>query len=143
MGRHIRGIKSLRLGWSEFDAAVGTIAAAARSEGPSGVFGVPRGGLPLAVALSHALDIPLAKGIGARTLIVDDVIESGVTLSDFAPYSQFDSQLVWVWVAKGCGRREVKFRSVLVVPKRAWVVFPWERADRAEADAAQYYQSFG
>lgn len=42
------------------------------------VYGVPRGGVPLAMALAPRLNLPLVQSpIPFRTLIVDDVIDSG------------------------------------------------------------------
>ena len=49
----------------------------------SGIYGVPRGGLCLAVALSHKLDIQLIESPCKNSLIVDDVFETGITLSNF------------------------------------------------------------
>ena len=49
----------------------------------SGIYGVPRGGLCLAVALSHKLKIKLISEPIKNSLIVDDVYETGITLSTF------------------------------------------------------------
>ena len=43
--------------WSEFDKSVEVIANKCRFKEFSGIYGVPRGGLCLAVALSHRLKI--------------------------------------------------------------------------------------
>ena len=45
--------------WSEFDKSVEEIADKCRFKKFSGIYGVPRGGLCLAVALSHKLKIEL------------------------------------------------------------------------------------
>jgi len=45
--------------WSEFDKSVGEIANKCKFKEYSGIYGVPRGGLCLAVALSHKLKIKL------------------------------------------------------------------------------------
>jgi len=45
--------------WSEFDKSVEEIADKCRFKEFSGIYGVPRGGLCLAVALSHKLKINL------------------------------------------------------------------------------------
>jgi len=47
------------------------------------IYGVPRGGIPLAVALSRELGIPLVEVIDERTLIVDDLVAAGRTRSRF------------------------------------------------------------
>jgi len=45
--------------WNEFDKSVEQIADKCRFKDFSGIYGVPRGGLCLAVALSHKLKINL------------------------------------------------------------------------------------
>ena len=47
------------LSWNEFDLCVKNITDLCFKKDFSGVFGFPRGGLCLAVAISHSLRIPL------------------------------------------------------------------------------------
>ena len=49
------------------------------------IYGIARGGLVLAVLLSHRLQLPIVEkdGINLRTLIVDDISDSGETLLEF------------------------------------------------------------
>ena len=49
----------------------------------SNIYGIPRGGLCLAVALSHKLNIKISKKPTKYTLIVDDIFETGMTLNNF------------------------------------------------------------
>ena len=65
--------------WSEFDNAVEEIASKCMFLEFSGIYGVPRGGLCLAVALSHKLKINLISEPQKNSLIVDDVYETGLT----------------------------------------------------------------
>jgi len=50
----------IKFSWEEFDAAADMIADEIKSKGLlkkfTHIYGIPRGGLPLAVALSHRLD---------------------------------------------------------------------------------------
>ena len=69
--------------WSEFDKSVEQIANICRFKEFSGIYGVPRGGLCLAVALSHKLKIELISEPIKNSLIVDDVYETGITLTTF------------------------------------------------------------
>ena len=69
--------------WSEFDKSVEQIANKCKFKEISGIYGVPRGGLCLAVALSHKLKIELIKEPIKNSLIVDDVYETGLTLTTF------------------------------------------------------------
>ena len=66
--------------WNEFDKGVEHIVYKSKFLKFSGVYGVPRGGLCLAVALSHKLKINLISEPMKNSLIVDDVYETGTTL---------------------------------------------------------------
>ena len=52
----------------------------------SGIYGIPRGGLCLAVALSHKLNIELLKEPRNNILIVDDIYDSGETLHRYKDF---------------------------------------------------------
>ena len=69
--------------WTDFDKGVDHIANKCKFLDFSGIYGVPRGGLCLAVALSHKLKINLISEPKKNSLIVDDVYETGITLNAF------------------------------------------------------------
>ena len=69
--------------WGEFDKSVEHIANKCKFLKFSGIYGIPRGGLCLAVALSHKLKINLISKPIKNSLIVDDVYETGITLKKF------------------------------------------------------------
>ena len=69
--------------WIEFDKSVEHIANKYKFLKFSGIYGLPRGGLCLAVALSHKLKINLISQPIKNSLIVDDVYETGHTLTTF------------------------------------------------------------
>ena len=101
------------------------------------VYGLPRGGLPIAVSLSHKLDLPLLMNYYDRKivtdkkiLVVDDIADTGNTLKDFDNDHNllftihYHSQSVtkpdfWVWDKKD-----------------KWIVYPWETED---SDTIQDY----
>ena len=66
--------------WNEFDKSVEYIANKCKFLNFSGIYGVPRGGLCLSVALSHKLKINLISEPVKNSLIVDDIYETGTTL---------------------------------------------------------------
>ena len=66
--------------WGEFDKSVEQIANKCRFKDFSGIYGVPRGGLCLAVALSHKLKIELISQPTKNSLIVDAVSYTHLTL---------------------------------------------------------------
>lgn len=122
------------LTWAEFDAAVESISAMAYGMALSGVYGLPRGGLPLAVALSHRLGVPLLQQALDGCLLVDDVYETGRTLE---PY-QGGPALVAVWVSKV---PPTWFNAAEVVATDEWLIFPWENPANATTDEDAYRAS--
>ena len=124
------------LSWLDFDLAVQSLVEQLSSAAFKGVYGVPRGGLCLAVALSHALERPLLAEPQPDALIVDDIYETGRTLQ--ALRLQFPHALFVVWVSKS---PPVWWHAAVVVNTPDWMLFPWENADRAMADEQAYRQS--
>lgn len=110
--------------------------------GPSdyykGVYGIPRGGLIIAVMISHRLNIPYVDRLqtlyGERFLVVDDIADTGHTLqqmqaevfknADFATIHYNKESVVQpkYWVSEKSDR---------------WIVYPWESA---KAEAIQDYK---
>lgn len=125
------------LSWQEFDAAVERIVAFGAPPNCSGVYGIPRGGLVLAVALSHRLALPLLSAPQPRCLVVDEVAETGRSLE---PFHQLEGVRLVVWISKIEPRG---WQAVETTTAADWLVFPWEDPRRAAADAAAYRRSRG
>jgi hypoxanthine phosphoribosyltransferase len=123
------------LSWHDFDRAVEAIAQGWGHRRFSGIHGIPRGGLVLAVALSHRLELPLLAEPQPGCLVVDDVFETGRTL---APHRELAGAELLVWISKA---EPVWWQAVEVTDSAAWIVFPWEQAERAAADEQGYRQS--
>ncbi|KKL78981.1 hypothetical protein LCGC14_2019360, partial [marine sediment metagenome] len=47
------------------------------------IYGIPRGGQYVALMLSELYDIPLTNKIDKNTLVVDDIADSGKTLTEY------------------------------------------------------------
>ena len=120
------------LSWPDFDQAVELIAQSVGDRRLNGIHGIPRGGLVLAVALSHRLELPLLPEPQPGCLVVDDVYETGRTL---APYRQLAEAELVVWISKA---EPQWWRAVELSPKAEWIVFPWENSARAEVDERRY-----
>ena len=120
------------LSWHDFDRAVEWIAQRWGDRRCSGIYGVPRGGLVLAVALSHRLELPLLPVPQPGCLVVDDVFETGRTL---APHRELAGAELLVWISKA---EPEWWRAVEVTSSAEWIVFPWENSARAEADERRY-----
>ena len=104
--------------WSEFDKSVEQIANKCRFKEFSGIYGVPRGGLCLAVALSHKLKIELISKPIKNSLIVDDVYETGLTLTTF---KDIEGAVFFVLFSK---IKPTWWNTVFISKKSEWIVFP-------------------
>ena len=123
------------LSWEEFDVCVEKISCFCSDKSFSGVYGFPRGGLCLAVALSHSLDIPLLDVPRNFSLVVDDVYETGKTLSEV---SEMRGVTTFVWFSKV---QPKWWNAVQIVSPEEWLVFPWENKQLIEHDQKAYLRS--
>lgn len=125
----------LYLTWADFDEAIADLTRKIRYFPVDRIYGVPRGGLTVAVALSHATGLPLTLEQHRYALWVDDIVDSGETLNrakgGFSAYSCWVTRPnapLWLFPSR-------------VVPLEQWVVFPWENPKKAEEDLEQYLKS--
>ncbi len=87
------------------------------------VFGVPRGGVYPATVVAQFLDLPLAEFPDARSLVVDDLIDSGRTRDRYQDFA-FDA----------CYRKTTSpaFEAPAALTLDGWLVFPWEQGTDEE-----------
>lgn len=84
------------------------------------IFGIPRGGLVLAVRLSHLLNKHLTRNIASinrKTLIVDDISDTGKTLK------RFEQNYIATLYIKP---KTETIPNFYVFKTSKWIVFPWE-----------------
>ena len=118
--------------WSEFDKSVEYISNKCKYLEFSGIYGIPRGGLCLAVALSHKLKKDLISEPKKNSLIVDDVYETGITLKSF---KHIEGAMFFVLFSK---IKPTWWNSVHISEKSEWVVFPWENISNLQRDQKDY-----
>ena len=123
--------------WNEFDKSVDHIANEFKYHKLSGIYGVPRGGLCLAVALSHKLDIQIIEKPSRNSLIVDDVFETGITLSKF---KHIEGANFFVLVSK---KKPIWWNTVILSHKKEWIGFPWESKENELKEEKQYNKKRG
>jgi len=118
----------------EFEKDVETIIRLIKEKGLKfrNVYGPPLGGLVLGVYLSHRLDIPLLldpEKVSRETLIVDDIADTGRTLAPFAQRRKFIVTLFY--------HRQCRFEPDIWLreKKDAYVIFPWEDAEKEKKKA--------
>ena len=123
--------------WSEFDESVEHIANECKYLDLSGIYGVPRGGLCLAVALSHKLKIDLILEPIKNSLIVDDIYDTGITLKT---YKDIEGATFFVLISK---IKPTWWNTVNMSKKKDWIVFPWENTKDIINDHAEYIKKRG
>ena len=123
------------LSWADLDRALDATLEKFESSSWTGVYGVPRGGLVLAVCLSHRLGLPLLDQPEAGCLVLDDIYETGRTVEPFRSRRDITT-LVWI------SKVQPQWWCALEVNTSSkWVLFPWENAAVARADEQQYRAS--
>ncbi|WP_288246354.1 phosphoribosyltransferase [uncultured Prochlorococcus sp.] len=123
--------------WNEFDKSVEKIANKCKFKEFSGIYGVPRGGLCLAVALSYKLKIELITEPLKNSLIVDDVYETGITLTAF---KNIEGAMFFVLFSK---IKPTWWNTVHISKKSQWIVFPWEDNLNSKSDREEYIKKRG
>ena len=118
--------------WDDFDKSVEQIANICKFKDFSGIYGVPRGGLCLAVALSHKLKIKLISEPIKNSLIVDDVYETGLTLTTF---KDIEGAMFFVLFSK---IKPTWWNTVFISKESQWIVFPWENSLNSKSDREEY-----
>jgi hypoxanthine phosphoribosyltransferase len=120
-------MEKIYLDWQYIDDAITNLAHQIKSSelNIEYILGIPRGGLILAVMLSHKLNIPLFRPgmvLNNKVLIVDDICDSGLTLQK---YNIITTAVIHY---KQSAKIEPNFYYSLT-PEDKWIVYPWERAD--------------
>jgi hypoxanthine phosphoribosyltransferase len=120
-------MKTVKMSWQEFDRVANNLAVQIKKSRIkfSAICGIPRGGLILAVRLSHLLKIPLTemKGLSFKdktVLIVDDVADTGETIELFASCGFITATLFWN------PKSSVKPKFWAKRKSKEWILFPWE-----------------
>jgi hypoxanthine phosphoribosyltransferase len=117
-----------RYSWADYQADVVTLAERIRKDlvrQPAAIYGIPRGGLVIAVSLSHLLELPLVLSrdqIRPNTLVVDDIADSGATLDKLCKQAGFQMMIATLYYRSGSALRP----DVFLRSKSKWIVFPWE-----------------
>jgi adenine/guanine phosphoribosyltransferase-like PRPP-binding protein len=127
------------LSWADFDAAVAELVKRLTPlpEGVGAVYGEARGGLPLAVALSHRLGLPMHVGKRPEAILwVDDIFDSGRTCNRTCDLIRRTGlrAIPVVWLRRAGVEAPEGLIHAAVAPPGVWVVFPWEDPAAAEAD---------
>ena len=124
-----------KLTWVEFEKCIFSISKNCKNKKFEGVYGFPRGGICIAVALSHSLALPLLEEPKNNSLIVDDIYDTGYTLEKV---KHLKGSEAYVWISK---IKPTWWHSYCYTKEKDWIVFPWEDINRANHDRDLYYKS--
>lgn len=114
--------------WENVEAFVSAVQKKYSETNVDGVYGLPRGGLILAVMISHKLNIPLLQAPTKRSLIVDDICDSGESLLHYFKNSSSeentDRPVICTMFYKD---NDLVIPDLFIYEKEdKWIVFPWE-----------------
>lgn len=119
--------QKVMVSWEDIDKYLDAVVEDVKKRGlnPSGVYGVPRGGLIFATMLSYKMDIPLLLNASKNCIIIDDIADSGRTLLH---YTQNDTQFNKYYITTMFyhERSLVKPDFYMFEKKNNWIVYPYE-----------------
>ena len=126
----MKTIKKTAHNWREFDLAINFLSKKlSKNKQIKNIYAIPRGGLPLAVSLSHRLNLPIIMNeteISPQTLVVDDIFDSGKTIANLASRKSFSICAFWFKNIKTEPPENLKIFYYKTKKNNDWVVFPWE-----------------
>ena len=124
------------ISWDDYDDMINKIAVYVKhinKEEIGAIYGLPRGGLPIAVSLSHSLGLPLLMNYYDRKvvtrkkiLVVDDIADTGHTLKDFDSPHNIICTMHY--------HQDSITRPDFFCSEKGddWIVYPWETEDSEE-----------
>ncbi|OIO20824.1 hypothetical protein COV61_01620 [Candidatus Micrarchaeota archaeon CG11_big_fil_rev_8_21_14_0_20_47_5] len=113
---HPKGHKKVCIGWREFETLVRRLARKVPKEKVKSIYAVPRGGYPAACLMAHLLNLPIVQKPEGDSLVVDDIEDSGRTLSEYSGMKAVPISKI----------KNTKTLCAAIVPVSEWIVFPWE-----------------
>jgi len=120
--------------WELIDECVTDIAFHLKDTGKDfkGVYGIPRGGVILAVLLSHKLDLPYVENPYDYQfddfIVIDDIADTGETLKFYEETFE-KSYIVTIHEHE---QSIVKPDYSVIDKGDKWIVYPWETEDSEE-----------
>lgn len=121
------------LSWNDIQTEVGNLAErnnrVTLSSAITHVYGIPQGGAPVAIMLANKVGLELAnEPIPGRTLIVDDLVDTGTTMEKYQTQGyKCDALYRKPWSPEHLAPEATTVDQ--------WLSFPWEKDDGAPTDA--------
>lgn len=115
-------MKKIKISWDEFGNLVEELMLKIKGDF-DGVYGIPRGGLVVALCISHKLRLPMLVQPTDKTLIVDEISDTGKTLQ------QYKNQKIACLFSTPWTEVVPNWFVGTKADKNEWLVMPWERED--------------
>lgn len=112
----------LVMNWGAFEVLAERLIKQLEGRHYTGVYGFPRGGLVLAVKLSHRLKLPLLMAPAEGCIVCDDISDSGETLEKYTKSGKYTTATLLM----RDGTRAVPAYIGERVTSHGWIEFPWE-----------------
>lgn len=124
--------------WKGFEHGMDSLARLIPKDYFAHIYPIPRGGVPVALALSHRLNVKIADRIlGQNTLVVDDICDSGATM---LLYNGMGISTATLYVKP----KAIAKPTYSVYETDKWVKFPWEANEQPAGDnITRILQSIG
>jgi hypoxanthine phosphoribosyltransferase len=95
------------------------------------IYPIPRGGLIIATVLSYKLNKPIIlkeEEINEKTLIVDDLIDSGKTIKELLVRTNTKNpKIAMMYKSEACeGFQKIPLYHIDYTQKNEWIIFPYE-----------------
>lgn len=119
--------------WGEFEKDTEKLAEWAKEKNFEAIYGIPRGGVVVAISLSHRLGLPAEfslEKISVKTLVVDDISDSGKTLLETEKNLSFKPVVATLF----CHQNTQRVPDFFVRHKEKWIIFPWETEKSSKYD---------
>jgi len=115
-----------KLTYSKFLSAIKRIDKQIKNLSIKSIYGIPRGGYVPAVYLSHLSGLRIVPRPGKKTLIIDDICDSGWTLYN---YQAIGYKTACIYYKKN----NVCEPDIWVYEKKDdWILFPWETKESTQ-----------
>lgn len=109
--------------WNDFEFDIPRILSLLKESIVDGVYGIPRGGLVLAVRLSYELNVPLILGgPTSATLVVDGICDTGKSMTPFVGRQR----IITLYKHKKCPI----IPDIWLHENEDWVSFAWENTPK-------------
>lgn len=113
--------------WKDIEEYITQVAEYYKDKKITGVYGLPRGGLVLAVMLSHKMNIPLLMAPTRDCIIIDDICDSGESLIHYTTNRYDDNKYhITTMYFNPDSNMQDKIEFYVKIKDENWIVFPWE-----------------